>query len=204
MGAVNPALIFIMPRKKEFIENDVLIDAVDIFWSKGYSATSIQDLVSGLKINRASLYDTFGGKKELFNKGFDWYCKGNAENLQRLLLQYPDPKVGFKIILDKAIEESCSQNENKGCFVVNTTTELLPGDADVQSRIEESNERVKSIFHQYLINGKKGGYLKTDVDLKSLASFIFTFMNGLRVISTVDRSRESLDSNAKLLLAMVY
>ena len=55
--------------KYKFNEDEVLIKAMELFWNKGYHATSIQDLVSNLGINRASLYDTFGGKKELFDNG---------------------------------------------------------------------------------------------------------------------------------------
>ena len=59
-----------MARKKQFEEHEILTKATDLFWKQGFHATSIQDLVNHLKINRASLYDTFGGKEELFNKAF--------------------------------------------------------------------------------------------------------------------------------------
>jgi TetR/AcrR family transcriptional repressor of nem operon len=54
-----------MPRVKLFDENEVLNKAMNLFWKQGYSATSIQDLVSHLGINRASLYDTYGDKEKL-------------------------------------------------------------------------------------------------------------------------------------------
>ncbi|MEL6975424.1 MAG: helix-turn-helix domain-containing protein, partial [Bacteroidota bacterium] len=62
-----------MPRTKQFDEKEVLKKAMELFWEKGFHATSIQDLVSHLGINRASLYDTFGGKDELFNTAFESY-----------------------------------------------------------------------------------------------------------------------------------
>ena len=62
-----------MPRTKQFDEKEVLKNAMELFWEKGFHATSIQDLVSHLGINRASLYDTYGGKDELFNTAFETY-----------------------------------------------------------------------------------------------------------------------------------
>ena len=59
-----------MPRTKQFNEEEILKKAMELFWEKGFHATSIQDLVAHLGINRASLYDTFGGKEELFKKAF--------------------------------------------------------------------------------------------------------------------------------------
>ena len=55
-----------MPRPKEFDPQEVLDKAVDLFWRQGYEFTSIQDLVDHLGINRASLYETFGDKHQLF------------------------------------------------------------------------------------------------------------------------------------------
>lgn len=49
-----------MPRVKKFDEKEVLEKAMELFWIQGYHATSIQDLVDHLGINRASLYDTYG------------------------------------------------------------------------------------------------------------------------------------------------
>ena len=51
-----------MPRVKLFDENEILKKSMELFWKKGYSATSVQDMVNHLGINRGSMYDTFGDK----------------------------------------------------------------------------------------------------------------------------------------------
>src|ERR1700754_4407625 len=67
-----------MARTKEFDENEVLSKAVDLFWLKGYNATSMQDLVDGLGISRSSLYDTYGDKHTLFIKALESYQNANS------------------------------------------------------------------------------------------------------------------------------
>ena len=47
-----------MARPKKFNEEETLHKAMNLFWEKGYNGTSMQDLINGLGINRASLYDT--------------------------------------------------------------------------------------------------------------------------------------------------
>ena len=74
-----------MPRVKLFDENEVLTKAMNLFWKQGYAATSVQDLVTHLGINRASLYDTFGDKEQLFKKSFELYRKTNIEGLKHFL-----------------------------------------------------------------------------------------------------------------------
>ena len=55
-----------MARHKEFEREEALQKAMEVFWSRGYGAASIQDLVEHMGINRQSLYDTFGDKHALY------------------------------------------------------------------------------------------------------------------------------------------
>ena len=72
-----------MPRAKCFDRNDALEKAMKAFWSRGYEATSMQDLVDCMGINRGSLYNTFGGKHELFLEALDHY--GQNSLLKKML-----------------------------------------------------------------------------------------------------------------------
>ena len=62
-----------MARPKEFNREEVLDRAIATFWCRGYEATSVQDLLDEMGINRGSLYDTFGDKHTLFLAAIDRY-----------------------------------------------------------------------------------------------------------------------------------
>ena len=62
-----------MPRPKAFDPDAALQQAMQVFWERGYEATSVQDLVQGMGINRFSLYSTFGGKHQLFVTALERY-----------------------------------------------------------------------------------------------------------------------------------
>ena len=55
-----------MPWEKQFDVDQALGKAMQAFWAHGYAATSTQDLVETMGINRGSLYATFGNKRSLF------------------------------------------------------------------------------------------------------------------------------------------
>jgi TetR/AcrR family transcriptional repressor of nem operon len=184
-----------MPRVKLFDKNEVLTKAMNLFWKQGFSATSVQDLVSHLGINRASLYDTFGGKDQLYKKSFELYRKTNLEGVIHFLENQPNVKIGFSKLFENAIEEDVLDKDNKGCFVVNTTTELIPNDESLLIVLEKNKQDFVEVFYNYLKKGQESGQLNTKQDLKSLATLFYTIYNGIRVVSkTRPNKKESSDS----------
>jgi TetR/AcrR family transcriptional repressor of nem operon len=192
-----------MPRIKMFDENDVLKKAMDLFWKQGYSATSVQDLVSHLGINRASLYDTFGDKEQLFRKSFELYRRTNLESLKQFLSSHEDIREGFTKLFDNAIQEAITDKDRKGCFVVNTTTELVPNDESIVQVLESNKSDFEDIFIEYLKKGKEAGQINTAKDLKSIAALLYTLYNGLRVVSKVQPDRKKLTDTVRVALSLL-
>lgn len=175
-----------MPRVKLFDETEVLEKAMNLFWTKGFYATSIQDLVNHLGINRASLYDTYGGKKKLFERAFTHYKTGNTIIIKQFLSTQPDVKLGFKKLFEMAIQQSCSDTESKGCLVVNTTIEFIPNEKDFLPLISDNKKQFVQIFQEYLQLGVERGQISEDKNLQAIATLFFTFYNGLKVVLKID------------------
>jgi TetR/AcrR family transcriptional repressor of nem operon len=192
-----------MPRVKLFDENEVLSKAMNLFWKQGYSATSVQDLVSHLGINRASIYDTFGDKNKLFKKSFELYRKQNSEGLIQFFENRPNVKIGFSELFDNAIQEAVSDKDRKGCFVVNTTTELTPNDESLYQILETNKQDFINIFFEYLKKGKESGQLKSSLDLKSLATLFYTLYNGIRVVSKIRPNKKELTDSIHLAITLL-
>lgn len=183
-----------MPRTKQFDEEEILQKATVLFWRKGFYNTSIQDLVNFLGINRASIYDTFGGKRELFDKALTHYRKVNTEIVKKLLYTYQDPKQGFKALFDFAIQEASEEQEHKGCFAVNTTTEMLPGDNAAAGMIRENKRVFESIFNDYLKAGQENGFISPEKNTEGYAGMLFMLYNGLRVIGKAETDKHKLNT----------
>lgn len=192
-----------MPRVKLFNEEEVLSKAIQLFWKKGFHATSIQDLVDFLGINRASLYDTFGDKRLLFDKAFQQYRKTGTENIQSLLKEHAHVKEGLRKLFESAIDESVSDLDRKGCFVVNTTTELLPGDMLLQEALEENKRTFEKILYDYLEKGVSNKEIDPDKDLLAIAGLLFTLYSGLKVIAKVEPDKKKLLASVNAALALL-
>ncbi len=176
---------------------------MNLFWKQGYSATSIQDLVDHLGINRASIYDTFGGKEALFLKAFENYKTSSTDATSGFLKGQPNVKEGFRKLFEMAIDDSLNDPEKKGCFVVNTTTELIPGDEKIESLVEENRKTVERIFYDYLKEGEESGQFEKGKDLSAIALLLFTHYSGLKVVAKVNADRQLLVKSVDQILTLL-
>ncbi|WP_298548292.1 TetR/AcrR family transcriptional regulator [uncultured Aquimarina sp.] len=181
-----------MPRIKSFDENVVLQKAMNLFWKKGFYATSMQDLVTHLQINRASIYDTYGDKMQLFLQAFAHYRKTSLSDLKTFLYSQNSVKEGFKKLFLSIAEEVETDKDSKGCFVVNTTTELTAHDDVIKSIIQDNQRMFISLFLDHLKTGVENGEISPEKDLESLALFLFTLNNGLKVLNRTNTSKKDL------------
>ncbi len=192
-----------MPRVKQFDEQEVLEKAMNLFWQQGYHATSIQDLVDHLGINRASLYDTYGGKKQLFEKALDRYMAINQEMNQKLL-DRPEPvTTTIRTLLEKAVQEVLSDEDKKGCFVVNTTTELAACDPDIRKRVLNNQQQFVKLFQSLILKGQARGEIASQKNARALALSMYMVFSGLRVVGKAYLSKEEIRSIVEPVLSML-
>ena len=188
-----------MARTKEFDPDVALGAAMDLFWRRGYEATSMQDLVDHLGIGRASIYATFGSKHELYLRALDRYvARSDGRSLE--LLSRPGPALPavrqfVRLFLTEAL------SDDRGCLVTNTAVEC-PRDEPSARRVEFSWNGLETALTGALTRARDQGELAAGKDPHALARFLVTFMQGLRVMARVpdeERMRDAVDQALTLL-----
>jgi len=191
-----------MARTKEFDPDAALRSALDLFWRKGYEATSIQDLVDHLGIGRASIYATFGTKHELYLRALDRYCEEMAgRNMYVLSPSGPALPVVRELIRSFA-DNALADPDRKGCFVTNTAAECLPHDALAARRVDIGLNGLESAIAGALTKARDQGELSAGKDPLALARFLVTLIQGIRVIAKRpdrQRLRDAVDQALSLL-----
>ncbi|MET8636941.1 TetR/AcrR family transcriptional regulator [Streptomyces sp. NPDC004096] len=170
-----------MARTKEFDPDAALQAALELFWRRGYEATSMSDLVEHLGIGRASLYATFGSKHELYLKAFDRYGENRDAVLLRELSQ-PGPALpAVRAVLRRFAAEAAAEERFSGCLVTNTAAELAPHDPEAARRVEQRWDCTETLLHSALARAQAQGELSGDRDPRALARMLLVVMQGLRV-----------------------
>ncbi|HHG86475.1 MAG TPA: TetR/AcrR family transcriptional regulator, partial [Bacteroidetes bacterium] len=174
-----------------------------LFWKRGYHATSIQDLVNHLGISRSSIYDTYGGKKALYNQALNAYRTSSTAGVSTFLQNQTNVKTGLRELFFSGIQSSLTDPDNKGCFVINTTTEMLPGDPEIQSILEENYNTFEDLFYRFLRLGEKRWEIPEGKDLRTIAGLLFTLYNGMKVVAKVQTDQKKLMAEVDAVLALL-
>jgi TetR/AcrR family transcriptional repressor of nem operon len=172
-----------MARTKEFDPDAALQAALELFWERGYEATSMADLVEHLGVARASIYSTFGGKHELYLKAFDRYLQNADPDIVAALSQ-PGPALpAVRALIWRYAHESIADERRRGCLVVNTAVELAPHDRAAARRVEASWQTLEVALTSALTRAQAQGELAEERDPRALARFLLTVMQGMRVLA---------------------
>jgi TetR/AcrR family transcriptional regulator, transcriptional repressor for nem operon len=182
-----------MARTKVFDETEVLDKAMNLFWQKGYNATSAQDLVDGLCISRSSLYDTFGDKHSLFVKALKQYRKERIDPVMRKARHVEDVEGYIKSFFKSVEAEALDINYSKGCFMVNSVVELAPIDSEIASIANSIMEDTEEALCIVIQRGQEKGVFTSKLSARSLARFIINSTNGFRVTVKLETSKKMLD-----------
>jgi TetR/AcrR family transcriptional repressor of nem operon len=169
-------------RPKAFDPDAVLERALELFWERGYEATSMADLVEHLGLARSSIYGTFGGKHELYLRALDRYREQRDPDLVRMLSQ-PGPVLpAVRALVEAYAEQSAGEVPRRGCMVVNAAVELGPSDAQVARRVDASWSSLETALASALIRAQAQGELPAERDPRELARFLLVVLQGMRVL----------------------
>lgn len=181
-----------MARQKEFDQVEVLSKAMQLFWYKGYEATSVQDLVDYLGIGRGSLYDTFGDKYKLYLAALDLYRRTEGRKAFAPLTESGPIKEAIAQVFRNLVEEALLDTQQRGCFMVNATLELVPHDSEVAARSQHTLKLMEQGFYQALIKAEALGELPDDRNWRGIARFLANAVLGLRVMAKINPDPQAL------------
>ena len=192
-----------MSRPKEFNPDDAIEKAMQVFWHKGYEATSMEDLLTAMDLNRGSLYDTFGDKRTLFLKVMDRYCTTFA-GPKFSLLDQPGPALPtLRRFISGMIEGGLADPQRRGCLIANTVMELSPHEKEIAGTLRQALKMVEDTFFKVLARAKQQGELKPDKDPRALARFLTTMMQGTIVMIKAGASTDVVKQTAETALSIL-
>ncbi|MFD7956790.1 TetR/AcrR family transcriptional regulator [Streptomyces ardesiacus] len=181
-----------MARTREFDTEAAVSRAMDLFWTRGYEATSVRDLTQHLGIGQGSLYAAFGDKDGLYRAALEHYRTTLAADALRSLEEGAGVRAAIRALLTERIRIAVGSG-GKGCLAVNAVCERVPQDAATRRTVREMQEASREALAEVLRVAAERGEIAARHDPHTAAAFLITFLNGLLVTSKITPDARSLE-----------
>jgi TetR/AcrR family transcriptional repressor of nem operon len=190
-----------MARPREFDEGAVLDAAVLCFWSRGYEATSVRDLVEKTGITAASLYNAFGDKRAIYEKALDHYVEGSvADRIRRCEALAPRDAIGA--FFEEILKRSLGDRERKG-MLVNAALDVAPHDPGFLKIVTEVLAEIEAFFLACVKAGQADGTITRSLPAGTLSRHLLGVLMGIRVLARVRPERTLLEGVVAPSLALL-
>jgi TetR/AcrR family transcriptional repressor of nem operon len=185
-------------RPRSFDAEAAVERAMGVFWSRGYHATALPDLLRATKLSRGSLYAAFGDKHSLFLRTLDRYVADAMTRMNIELGPHREPVDGLRAYLARYVDSASGASGRRGCLLVATAMELAGHDSEVDRRIGSFFKAMEGRVADALSRAKAAGKLADGVEPSSAARILVCFVEGLRVVGktgpTPIRSQATADA----------
>ena len=193
-----------MPWEKQFNPDDALDKAMRAFWAGGYDATSMQDLVDCMGINRGSIYATFGDKRSLFIQALRRYDGDHRRAWFEALAEESDSARSMIAgVFEAVIDTVLNAGSRDGCLLINTALELSPHDEEIAGIVGQGIADMEAFFRRMIEAGQEAGEISADVDAVETSRALLGLFIGLRVLSRSRPEEALLRSVARQAAAML-
>ena len=192
-----------MPRPKAFDPDAALQRAMHVFCERGYEATSVQDLVEGMGINRFSLYSTFGDKHQLFVAVLERYCATIGANLVGELEHSAAGLPAIRQFFTRLVDFFASAQGWRGCLMTNTAVELASHDPQAAAKVQAYVVRLEEAFYRVLLQAQRTQQRATAYTCRDLARFLTGSALGLGVLAKTSPGRQALEGYLSVILSVL-
>ncbi|MCX5401303.1 TetR/AcrR family transcriptional regulator [Streptomyces sp. NBC_00102] len=181
-----------MGRPKQFDPDAAVEHAMNVFWRKGYAATTPQDLVDAIGIGKGSLYNTFGSKHALFEMALRRYRDSQAVALIEMVEEPGPVKVRLRRTLKSLAEMDLADPDRRGCMAVNAAAELAGTDQVATELVQRMFARTEDAFRALIEEGQRSGEIAPERDPTAWGSLLLNTVVGLRLMARVAETPDRL------------
>ncbi len=167
---------------------------MDLFWERGYEATSIADLTEKLEIGAPSLYAAFSCKEALFLEAVELYNDTDGAITDRAVQSAPTARFAVESMLRENVEAYSTGSRPTGCMFVVAALVGAPGSTVVRERLARYRADGQTLLAKRFEDAVRAGELPSTTDVEGLAAYYTTVLQGLSIQARSGASRQMMES----------
>ncbi len=181
-----------MARPREFDVEDALDDAVEVFWTKGYDAASLQDLLRAMDLSKSSFYQTFDSKSSLYLKCLDRYRTRIVDQMRRDLEETPSGRAFIESEFRDLARGLDQPHGRRPCLVMNDSGDAERRADAVAQRVQRGAEQFEQVFRTAVERAQRDGDIPDEADAGALARYLVSSRSGLLAMRKAGASADEL------------
>ncbi len=193
-----------MPKVETFSRNEVLQKATEVFHTKGYNGTSMQDLVDATTLNRSSIYNSFGSKLGMFMDVLSYYYTNYKNQIGKKIVQSHNASEMIQAIFDIYVHDILTDNDRKGCLIVNCKSEMVNQEPIIKSFMEQNQEQTLAMLEDIVHNGQMEKIFNQKQTPYQYALYLYTSIQGIRMTGILNTNEKELKNLIQTVLNVLH
>ena len=186
-----------MPRPREFDVTTAIDRGMHLLWSRGYEATSLDELLLAMEIGKSSFYALFRSKRDFLFKAIDHYSDQVVDEL------FDDATEARHAPRSRDVRARDRPRRMEGCFLQNCAIELAHRDPEARVAIRRGLRRLEKAYYRAVVRGQATGEIGMNADALVLSRYLAASLNGLQTLARVERDRNALRQVAQTALSVL-
>jgi len=179
-------------RPRKYDEEQVLNAAEQVFWLKGYSDTSLDDLSEAMDMNRPSIYRAFGDKEALYRRVLNNFSQKMESGYALTMLDDSDIRLKLTRFYCAALEVYLSGEKPKGCMVMSTAIAAATCHPAIQADLLNTIDGLDNKFTQQFEQAITAGEIPDSIDAGARASIAQSLLHSLSLRARAGEPQEQL------------
>ncbi|HYZ67606.1 MAG TPA: TetR/AcrR family transcriptional regulator [Mycobacterium sp.] len=193
-----------MPRPRKFDETDVVAAARDEFWTRGYAATSVDDLTNATGLGKGSLYGAFGDKHGLFLRALDDYIAAAMDDV-RAQLRNPKHSAHDRLArhIRGQVKAIAADTARRGCMMAKSAAELGATDDDVERKVHRAYAQWRAELADCIREAQRDGTIDPKQRPQALATTLLAFMRGQEALHKAGVRSAQIKAAAEQMISLI-
>ena len=178
----------------KFNRDEVIEKAKNLYWEKGYHATSMRNLQDVVNMHPGSIYAAFGSKDKLFKESLNRYAVEGAKRLADCVAQKDTVLDGLQHFIHTVIVCNKATAPSGMCMIVKTVAELTQNDSpELLAHATSILEGIEASFTTLFAQAVDSGEIGKDKDPIELARYLQIQIIGLRTYAQVTNDQQAVE-----------
>ncbi len=192
------------------LKHDLKADAIlntgmELMWSKGYNATSVNDIVKAAGIPKGSFYFYFDSKEDFALKAIDKYFENHFGPAMKVLNDESfTPKerlLNFYEFRANTLREEL--HCKMGCMCCNLANEMAEHNEEIRKSVAHKSSIVRGHILKVMIEAQENNEINKMVDAEHLTDFIEDVGKGAMITMKEMNSSQPIDNTINIIKTLL-